>query len=596
MAQQHERDRSISVSPKTKIPSRHQSTDVMPGVRHTTLRSTSISSPVSADVENDDIQRHVVYAGHQPDRPVTVPGENPVAVRRNTQNQSFSVDGRQLLEQPLSGQVHPQQAPVRPLVAEKLSPNEPHLLPHDFSKESAMQIDTTVHSPSPAKAHSAEPTRLFSRADGSRRSTEPMNLAQQLASSGESQMLPGRPSERHIERRKKSVPKAATLLSQGFHPQSIQSDSLSQMTEPKDSPDGQSVPARIGKIVKKARRYKEPPMWAKRAHSGEVVTLQRSNNKRYKAERSLTPAGPFVPNGLKPNSSNFPMRSQVNGSKREPSVTNQRPYDEVSRELADFLEAYVIVNDGWRSLDGVKLEIEAKVGKLVDTETRERLILPVRTECVLDSSRNPVSFQSSITPEQHKSINKFLNETFSGSQSGGRVAMRYEHTKERDVFYAFSDNAFDYLPNCARNILVPSNRTRIRVTKDQFGKAASKIVKHRVQDLDIYSPRTDFDYRVSINLEFPYTGDVDQLVEATERGNKKERVKDRVTYWHQDYRIDFTQAKLSDLPSDWSHELEIELDENKLWTDGKRDRADLDEYVEGLVNNLRILSRAARES
>ncbi len=125
------------------------------------------------------------------------------------------------------------------------------------------------------------------------------------------------------------------------------------------------------------------------------------------------------------------------------------------------------------------------------------------------------------------------------------------------------------------------------------GHALSSIVKHRVGDFDIYSPRTQFDYRISINIEFEYHGNIDDLVEATERGAKKERMKDRVTYWHQDYRIDFTQAKRSDLPSDWSHELEIELDEHKLFKDGTSNRPAFDVYVEGLVNNLRILGRAA---
>ena len=329
------------------------------------------------------------------------------------------------------------------------------------------------------------------------------------------------------------------------------------------------------------------PAWARRAQPGQIVSLKR--------------------NGGQHSSSKAAHHNQVNGyagsgdhhtdkNWQEPSITLERPYDEVSRELCDFLDAFVVSNDGWRSLDGVKLEIEAKIGMLIDDMTGERLSLPIRTETVLDSNKIEVRFQSFITVEHHKSINAFLNDAFTKSQTASRSPMRYKHTKERDIFYDFHpDEHFAHLPPSAQNILSPSGRTRIRVSRDETGHELSKIVKHRVEDLSIYSPGTEFDYRISLNLEFPYSGSTDGLVEAKERGAKKERFKDRMTYWHQHYRIDFTQAKPSDNKADWTHELEIELDEQKLYHYGKGDRMAYERYVAGLVNNLRVLARSTKE-
>lgn len=364
-----------------------------------------------------------------------------------------------------------------------------------------------------------------------------------------------------------------------------------------------------GTIPRPKRHAHGPPAWAIRAAPQRIVCVKRDGRASMdpSISRALDGDGSSKQVG-RPSPTIVPRLTNGHPeSSWDCSITGDRPYDEVTRELCDFLHAFVVANDGWRSLEGVKLEIEAKIGMLFDDVTKTRLALPVRTETVVDRAAVDVRFKSSITLEHHKTMNLFLNDAFNRSQASGRSPMTYKHTKERDSFYDFvPEKHFQYLPACAQNILPASAAAnqgrppRIRLTRDENGKELHKIIKHRVEDLDIFSPRTEFDYRISINLEFPFEGDTSLLVDSYEHGKpKKGRSKDRVTYWHQSYRLDFTQAKASEDQSanahDCSHELEIELDEEKLYMAGKNDRPAFEQYVEGLVNNLRVLGRVGRD-
>ena len=94
----------------------------------------------------------------------------------------------------------------------------------------------------------------------------------------------------------------------------------------------------------------------------------------------------------------------------EPSFLNTIPYDEVTRRISDFLFQEVVLRDdvgtgpaGGRPGPDAVLEIEAKIGHLLDKHTNDRLRLPVMTECVLDK-RDPnlrIQFQSSMTEVRH---------------------------------------------------------------------------------------------------------------------------------------------------------------------------------------------------
>ena len=153
-------------------------------------------------------------------------------------------------------------------------------------------------------------------------------------------------------------------------------------------------------------------------------------------------------------------------------------------------------------------------------------------------------------------MNGFLNKALldsqpskSDSSANPRIPMTYVHTRECDSFYDLSQAGLLSLPASIRNQLDQRHpRVKVRITTDQkTGKVLAKIVKARVTDVDVYSPRTPFDWRVSVNLEMDWDGDMKDLVESKNGQKRADRNKDRVSYRHQSYQIDLTQVTPSDV-------------------------------------------------
>ena len=172
---------------------------------------------------------------------------------------------------------------------------------------------------------------------------------------------------------------------------------------------------------------------------------------------------------------------------------------------------------------------------------------------------------------QHRTLNQFLNKAVLSSKqhpdsasaqspSNGvvnssklRIPVDYVHTRERDRFYDLPSSVLPSLPLSVRPYVNARHRMRVRVTTDQkTGEKLAQIIKVRIADLDIYSPRTAFDWRISVNLEMAYDGDVSNLTEIVENGRKSERNKDRMTYKHLAYQIDLTQVTMQAEVSDIS--------------------------------------------
>lgn len=146
-------------------------------------------------------------------------------------------------------------------------------------------------------------------------------------------------------------------------------------------------------------------------------------------------------------------------------------------------------------------------------------------------------------------MNNFLNEAVKASlphTNPGRIPLSYAHKKERDTFYEVSPSE---LPPVIRQNLNPRHKPRVRVTTDQrTGEVLAKIVKCRVADLDIVSPRTWVDFRISVNLEISYDGEVNHLPVIEMGGGKaRDRNKDRMSYRHLAYQVDLTQVANSEV-------------------------------------------------
>jgi len=118
------------------------------------------------------------------------------------------------------------------------------------------------------------------------------------------------------------------------------------------------------------------------------------------------PAQPSPANGATASTIQPPPPNNGPLGPWEHSVTDTIPADEVIRIVADFLFPNVVLNSevgvapagGGRGL-GAVLEIEAKIGRLIDRNTNDRLQLPVMNECVI-SHTDPnmrIAFESSMT-------------------------------------------------------------------------------------------------------------------------------------------------------------------------------------------------------
>ncbi|KAK4111741.1 mRNA triphosphatase CET1 [Canariomyces notabilis] len=309
----------------------------------------------------------------------------------------------------------------------------------------------------------------------------------------------------------------------------------------------------------------------------------------------------------------------------EASITNSVPQEGFTKAIADFLFQYIILNPDINEIQGrgVKFEIEAKLGTLISKDTNQRLNLPVLTECVINDGGNWLGFRSSMTEIQHKSFNEFLNlqvqQTHPNNKANAalprpRLPIDYLHRHEIDRFFDLPPAVRDReLPVCvAKPIATRGHGARVRVTYDQkTNKVLAKIIKARVADVSLHFPDQPLDCRISVNLEMDWDGSVEELERLSGTsggagaGAGRQRVKDRLSYRHGCYQIDLTQVTQNvagpgnTQRQEKEHELEVEVDPVALIDQGRRARESQPhqylDLVEGLVNNIRILARKARE-
>lgn len=257
------------------------------------------------------------------------------------------------------------------------------------------------------------------------------------------------------------------------------------------------------------------------------------------------------------------------------------PHDEFTREVGDWIWGWIHNRQN--------VEIEAKIGLLVDNRPglppNSRVTFPLGTETILTDA-SFCKFVSNMTLRQHHHFNQILNlQVGEASQPHWQGApIRYTHTKEIDAFYPAPPG-----PGQGQG----GNRTRIRVTKDEKDRdkptAKACVEKTRVADMNIFSPKRGFDFRISISVETP--------VPLPRTKATHERWKNRVSYQHQAFQVDLTQVKAAD-SKETLHELEVEFsDMPLLMQEGyQKDTEEGSLYydlVQVFLNNIRMLIRNA---
>lgn len=82
----------------------------------------------------------------------------------------------------------------------------------------------------------------------------------------------------------------------------------------------------------------------------------------------------------------------------EASITGLKPYEEASKTVADFLFLNVLNNPDFQEISsrGIKFEIEAKLGTLIDKDTNHRVDRQLGSEAILEDTGR-TAFKSSMT-------------------------------------------------------------------------------------------------------------------------------------------------------------------------------------------------------
>jgi len=126
--------------------------------------------------------------------------------------------------------------------------------------------------------------------------------------------------------------------------------------------------------------------------------------------------------------------------------------------------------------------------------------------------------------------------------------MSYRHTHETDTQYGLSQQGTMQLPPTLAH---GKKQPKVRITTDdKSGEILAKIIKMPVADIHVYCPRTLFDWRISVNIEMDFSGDMKDLVALDKRDTKGDRKKDRVSYKHLHYQVDLTQVTSNDVSRD----------------------------------------------
>ncbi|KAI0906046.1 CYTH-like domain-containing protein [Ustulina deusta] len=297
----------------------------------------------------------------------------------------------------------------------------------------------------------------------------------------------------------------------------------------------------------------------------------------------------------------------------EPTIEASRPIDVISRSIADFFVYNVLQGPNPVELRsrGAQFEIEAKLGTIIDKSTNDRVELRIQAgECVIGEGAR-IAFRSSMTENQHRVLNEYLNEQVKASlfprnsTAEPRVQIQYVHRRQTDRFFDLPAHLRQRIPPSISNLLQQNGPVKARITYDQkTGSVLAKIVKARVADLHIHMSHMPLDCRISVNIEWDWDGPV-QEIEQNQIPNKDrqpDRNKDRLSYTHGFYQIDLTQVTRETqgpqgqpgVPSK-EHELEIELESRVLYEHGhllmKGEPNRYSDLVDGLIDNIRVLAR-----
>lgn len=416
-----ERERSLSVSPKTRLPS---------------LPSMNSSEMLSSEARAWDEQ--VLPPKHK----VEVTSPDMASVRKPTMNRTQSTQSR-MSSIGVNGLLNA--APTEP--SERVNRHSQSEIPsilniegkntsfdykrrnnippatYDTSPLSVPQVPSSAKMPSSIKVEDTASITPPSKSTKKRPLDQgPAEDASELTEDREGNGIDSPSHQTSIPSQPaKKKPRIGDTPNKPM-PVSVEIDDANRSTNaPESKPDVKSVPEKN----QKPSRWKKIPIWAQ--------SVPRHNRPLNGNPRR--PVSRQAPNALAPGQSNGQPKAmqgakgnsnQANGvhvpvaqptldntgplGPWEPSFLNIIPADEIVRIMSDAFFQHVVLRDdvgvapaGGGTGGGAVLEIEAKIGQLIDRNTNDRLRLPVLNECVVSHTDPSIrtAFKSSMTEVGH---------------------------------------------------------------------------------------------------------------------------------------------------------------------------------------------------
>ena len=390
IADEDDRERSLSVSPKTRLPSQAK-TDSIDSIQDLQQSQSGQVTPLKRKATDSSSEEQ--YLDDQPGRPglkrvASAAAEAMLSLSAVNESNRLPADTLPGPGQRQLNSIVPAASLLTDAVYPTKNPSQSNTLSQVSATDTAYLIKDLYRSDPYVRPRSESSSIASSR--------------QQVASS-----QPPSNNQTPVPYATSTPP--AHLQPDTVGPQTSAAKSLQNARDSDMAVTSSTTPPRRGR---KRTRHTEPPIYARRAsRSNPTVPSGRQppvkKTPMVKAESSIanTPSLPTTVNTPSTNGSLLPPAAlEVGPTKMEPSILNTIPYEEVTRLVSDFLFTEVVLRDDVAAgsagaNQGAVLEIEAKLGQLIDKNTNDRLRLPVMSECIISKGDPNLRhiFKSSMT-------------------------------------------------------------------------------------------------------------------------------------------------------------------------------------------------------
>lgn len=324
--------------------------------------------------------------------------------------------------------------------------------------------------------------------------------------------------------------------------------------------------------AKKPKRYDTIPIWAQTWSASQTMPNSVSNHNEHSSRISefklmskedIQPSslGHIGPGGY-PSLLGLPS-----------SLTGVIPADDVTTKVCSWLYSHLFQLEDQRKF----IELEFKMGQIIDRNSNQRASLPCITETVVspEYARERLTFEASIESSQFSRVEYLISGL--SKRQGAAPLTKLPDIRQKDVIYAQQGSG-----------------ANIRLSYDENNNLVDRLIKKRIANLLIFCPGDLTDWRVSLSTEVQFSGSTEELT----RPNKI-RNKNRQSWQTNGLQVDLTGVISEGGDQSKSKEVELEMDKDLIIQcfdnfQSKKDGEAMDKFQELIrfgVDSCRTISR-----